>query len=237
MSNWRLRPLRIERRPTPLCTHARYIPLDALLAKAWMYDRYGADYYRLPMLTRGASADELVWPDLPLALRGQGEQRYWAASWVKVERVATGYFYSAWVRSFPHFEASRRLSEQRTIVTSKGPYKLYHTPIHAVIIPSLVWYAVGDKEEVFRLLETYIHAVGKKIAHGWGWLKQIGDGYDDDPHWLVEEVEHDHSEYDADGHLMRGLPVERVADGGVAHWYAIRPPYYVEVNKQELVLP
>lgn len=54
------------------------------------------------------------------------------------------------------------------IDTNKGRYMERRVPAPVEIAPAWVGYAYGDKEEVLRLLGTYITHLGRKRSIGWG---------------------------------------------------------------------
>ncbi len=235
-----MEPLRIRCRPTGLFVypeaHGVWVHLDSLLLRAVLLDRRGYAFYLSPPLNPASTLDELDLDGVPLVRRERGGQWYFACSWANVTAASYGEAETAWIRGYPDHDAMVYLNGPKRLLikTWQGPDKLYNMPVHTHITNELIWYAVGDRAEVERLLTTYYHAIGKKSAYGQGQLAYYEDGL----RWQVEPWPADWSERDGDGHLTRGIPAE--VDGGfpINMIYApLRPPYYLQANHVFLVLP
>jgi len=224
--------LRIQCRPInffgyPESMGGTWVRLDSLLHRAVLLEQYGHDYYCLPSVNRSSAELESV--ALPLERRAIGEQWYWACSWANVEANSLHQDVSAWVRGYPEHDAVTYLNDKKKLLikTWQGEDKLYNIPVHTHVIDTLTWYAVGDKAEIKRLLETHYHAIGKKTAYGQGQLEYYPDG----SRWQVESWAHDWSERDGQGNLTRALPIDVQSKFPVdMARAAIRPPYYVDKN-------
>lgn len=110
------------------------------------------------------------------------------------------------------------LSSARTgrINTKAGYMKSYRHPVPVLLIPEITWYAVGDAQEITRMVNQ-ISWIGKNRSQGFGWINQ----------WRVESWSEDWSEH-VGNHRMRDIPVpEDEADG----YSSIRPPYWHRRNK------
>lgn len=226
-------PVRIQCRPSSLFTYGQFIHLDSLLARAALLEKFGSEFYSLPMISRGTPAEELIHPNLPLERRERAGQWYWACSWADVEKIALAHTGDGWVKGFAANDAGRYVGK-RTVQLSKGPDKLYNMPIHLTTVSELSWYAMGNPDEIRRLLNENYQAIGKKNAYGNGQL----EFYDDGNRWKVEAWHSDWSERDGEGKLTRGIPLEDTfsADSKTAI-YGVRPPYHVAANQIRLEMP
>lgn len=235
-----MEPLRIRCRPHALFWYDPWMPLDSLLYRAALIEWYGEDYYHLPTLSPSAPLADII-PigiGVPLERRERHGIWWWACSWADVYRATMAKCDGFWVRQHPHEDAGTYVEHRGRgnliVKTWKGPDKLYHTPVSALIVDELTWYAYGDSAEIGRLLETYYAAIGKKAAYGFGQLCEYPDGC----RWKIEAWREDWSERDGDGRLTRGVP----PDGGDFHLsrlrrHGVRPPYWAHANAALLELP
>lgn len=226
--------LRIQCRPHFLFSYDPWLKLDALLQRAMLLEQYGPDYYALPTLHQDTQEKDLIFPTLPLERRERNGIWYYACSWCNADAHALAYDKSAWVRQYPDKDASEYLdSSKRNLIKNwQGPDKDYNVPVHGLIADQFTWYAVGDKEEIERLL-SYYNAIGKKSAYDFGHLCQYEDGRT----WIVESWPHDWSEVDGEGLLTRGLPYSGASFPLDMKRYAVRPPYHCLANYAFLMMP
>lgn len=226
-----MQPLRIQCRPVTLFVYERWIMVDAIIQRAYILDKLGADFYALPAINAGTPASDLIACDLPLESRTHGGHQYWSASWCDVQALQFQQSESAWVRQFSDADGVAYLSSKaKRVNTTAGLDKAYNMPIHLRSLDDCTWYAVGDIAEIDRLLNSYVHAIGKKAAYGNGALQEFPDGR----HWQVEVWPHDWSERDAAGNLTRGMPATSLDHASI---YGVRPPYFVRANQCLLELP
>lgn len=114
------------------------------------------------------------------------------------------------------------------IDTSKGELKAYHFPQVIRTVSDIEFYAMGNAEKIKDLL-SYVPAIGKKYAAGWGNVEE----------WVVEEFDED---WTTDGKygLMRPMPIEeydpkdRIYTMGEC---AIRPPAWKACNHKLCYIP
>jgi len=102
------------------------------------------------------------------------------------------------------------INDTKKIYLSRGHYKAYHVDVfyrHALYVE---WYAIGDMEEIERLLRFCTH-LGKKTAQGWGAVKE----------WEVKEWPEDWSVRGPGNKLMRAVPMR-----GDGFLYGLRPSYW-----------
>jgi len=136
------------------------IHLDSLLSCAVAND------VRTPAL----KVDGCVFP-IPIKLLWKSPQGFplWASSDLKPNTKS----YSSleyWHKKSPITELidwSKRANAKKT----EGATKEYRVPMHTVVCKELHAYAIGDKDEVQRLLDAHISHVGKKTSQGFGYVK------------------------------------------------------------------
>lgn len=185
-----------------IATHDRYLPLDSMLAWAWMCENRPE---KMEVSLSGIRADNLIHPELPLERRGSGEDWYWACSFAcgEVRREEIQY----WHKRFDQAQAEEYVDFQgrRGAVNVKGGrYKNYRMPFVIILAKRLTWYAVGDRVGVDKLLRRVTH-VGKNRSQGFG---RVSD-------WKVESWPEDLS-------WLRHIPLSN----GVL-MMGIRPPYWL----------
>ena len=114
--------------------------------------------------------------------------------------------------------------------TGVGPMRAYRMPQVVRLIGDIEFYGYGTIEMVRDLL-TYIPAVGKKPAAGWGAVKE----------WVVEPWLEDWSAWSEKYGLMRPWPVDEKAECDMSRYKirdcAIRPPAWKECNQRTCYVP
>lgn len=113
--------------------------------------------------------------------------------------------------------------------TARGMYKAFDTPLAYISTPKIVFYAVGNKPEVERLLKTRISHVGKKRSQGYGRIGEI----------TVEDCAVDYSVF-RDDVLQRPIPASGCPWGfadPVEAYYAYKPPYWRRGNLTPCFMP
>lgn len=185
--------------------------LDSLLE--WVvHNRAGR---RLPP-ARGESCTPL---DVPLALSDCGRYRLCSAAQYRAELHEVRHKH----RRAPWIEYARLGSDKiRRVDTSAGANKSYRVPF-VVVHPesdTLVWYAVGDLEDV-RDLVSEVHYLGRHRSSGKG--RVLGWEVAPSAVWPGFPVEHD-------GHPLRPLPD---ADGFGRRGFAVLMPPYWDTTREE----
>lgn len=101
-----------------------------------------------------------------------------------------------------------------------GFYKNYHMPLNTKSFKTITFYVRGNLDEIKRLLNTYIHYLGKKGSQGFGQIKN----------WEFKETKENHSIFKGD-ELMRPIPAtganldSRIENLNIRQ-HAIVPPYW-----------
>ena len=221
-------PLKITCKPQAIFTYDRFFHLDGLLARAVLIEQLGEGFYDLPTVTRNTPADKIVFAELPLERRERNNQWYWACSWADTRSLMTTHSLSGWVRSYPkndqtHFVAGKK----QTYDAKAGADKPYNMPVRLTSTPELTWFAVGDADEIRRLLNNHYDSIGKKTAMGNGQLEYYSDG----TLWQVTPSAKDFSERNESGDLTRALPIDKTFDlGNNIELVGVRPPYHIAIN-------
>lgn len=117
----------------------------------------------------------------------------------------------------------KRLDAKGKVDTKAGALKAYHFPQVIRTVSDIEFYGVGTIEKIKDLL-SYIPAVGKKPAAGWGMVKE----------WAVEPFAEDWSTAGKYG-LMRPMPVEGYqAEGSYQIMECPLSPPYWKTGRTEL---
>lgn len=122
---------------------------------------------------------------------------------------------------------SKYLEAKGKIDTAAGPLKAYHFPQIIRTVSDIEFYGVGTIEKIRDLL-SYMPAVGKKPAAGWGLVKE----------WIVEPFPHDWSTEGKYG-LMRPMPVESYEPDRNYQIMDVPmfPPYWKNMNTKLCYIP
>lgn len=202
-------------------SHDGLFNLDSILAYAWMKEHHPDKLYNSE-ITR----DGLVEPSLPLEWRGD----HWASS--------SGFFVQ-YKESIEHYH--RRFNDKEaqdyidfgkrrgSVNTKSGEFKAYRMPQPIRLIPKIEFYAMGNKDEIERLLNTHITNVGKKGAQGYGAVRE----------WTVEPIEEDWTETGPYG-VMRPTPFDGELPSGERYQVrqsGTKPPYWLRDNQEICIIP
>lgn len=185
--------------------------LDGILAFSYMQEKLGPDF--------GTNTDYRPVEGLPLAVDRHGGLWWYRCGSPEYEPMAQRDLHIN--RRFDALDAERYVVGKRKVDTSSGPFKAMRKPRFQHICPRVTWRAVGDPDEVRRLLER-IPAIGTCWSKGFGRVAR----------WTVTEG--------GDGSVHRPVPLEyAVANGIVGRrvHHAIRPPTHLPENRMECVVP
>lgn len=218
-----MQPLRITAKiANPFVAYDNFSPsLDALLEWYWLEER--------GLITPNPTPDSLVQADLPL-LKGdiQGEW-YWTVSsphYILEEQQITKYR-RRWDQQDKHLNWGGKRAK---FSTSEGHTKSYDLPLYLRSTPQIDWFAVGDGDEILRLLEP-CKSLGKKRAYGFGEIIR----------WEVQQVEQDWHLWGPQGQLMRPMPSRLLTFDHVFDWAPLRwgwrPPGRLTCNQELCACP
>lgn len=189
-----------------VATYDGYLPLDGILAMAWMRKHHPE------LVGQPIDFNNMIEAELPLEKRGEGNDWYWACSFACYEPLKEGRRY--WHKRFDQEFGEQYIDfngRRGSVNIKSGHYKNYRMPLNYILVPQIEWYAVGDKTKIEHLLQQITH-IGKKPAQGLGAVKE----------WIVEVIDKDLS-------YMRPIPDENGDD-----FTAIRPPYWYIGNYRKV---
>jgi CRISPR type IV-associated protein Csf3 len=194
-----------------------YLPLDSILAAAWMQKNRPDLFYN-----DGMKAKEILIPELPFQKENINSQWFWACSFAQYEKQAETVAY--WHKRFDAILAEKHVDfgKKRGAVNVKSAkYKNYRMPMVNIITEKIEWYCVGDLEQVKELVNM-ITAIGKKRSQGYGLVDE----------WTVESWPEDWSIYGPKGKFMRAIP-----DSNGSMIWGVRPPYWYHDNQVMCQVP
>lgn len=203
-----------------LASYDGYFTLDGLLSWVWFRENHPE------MLEHGAPNNE--WPDAELPFEKRIPEHdprawYWSVSLGQYEAQREYVFH--WHRRFQdererYIDMSGRRSGR--VNTAAGYMKSYRHPVPVLLVPEITWYAVGDADELRRML-PHVQWIGKNRSQGFGWVGE----------WKVEPWPEDWSERGPGGRIMRDIPTLKEEAEGFS---GIRPPYWDRGNHYPVVM-
>lgn len=202
------------------------MPLDSLLAAAWMIKEAPDIYYSGAML----SPDTMIDVDLSdtLERRGSGDGWYWAASFQQRAPLSESLKY--WHKRFDdeHSDNIDFGKRRGSVNVKSGHYKAYRMPLRVFVFDRLTWFAFGEIKRIEGLINGITH-VGKKASQGFGAIER----------WAVEPYPEDWSVQGQEGKLMRAIPYREASDmfKGRRERRGIRPPYWFTGNQIDALSP
>jgi CRISPR type IV-associated protein Csf3 len=211
------------------------LPLDGILAYAAVVEQLGES---AAMQSEGFLSPALSGPTgrhYRLPLKGAGvtpDCWFYACSMGQARGLEAK---SSIQRQLNLTQVRELTGDTRQVRKSLGWAKDVSKPLYAFTPEdwTVVWYAVGHPEKIEALL-AMINGVGKKRNLGYGAVRE----------WTVEEIDEDYSLFDADGRLMRAVPVDffrgeqdmekRCAFKAL---FGFRPPYWKTENQAVCLVP
>lgn len=163
-----------------------YLHLDSILAAAIMKEKIGEEYYDYK-----PNESQLIDIDLPLDKKygvwcssiGFGNNKESIGSWCK-----------RWENKYD--DCVKFNGKKERVDIGSGYFKSYHIPLVIKSYDYVIFYVRGDKEEISRLLNTYINYIGKKSSQGYGEIREI----------IINEIKEDWSCF-KDNKPMRPIPI------------------------------
>ena len=207
------------------------LSIDGPLAWAAALERTGAaalDEIEHAELTRLCAEPD---PAVPLAVHRAAGFWCYCASFAEVhggQRTELVHWNKRWDDALAQQAMERGaldLSGRTRVDTGAGEFRSYHMPLYLEYAERLLWYVVGDRAEVTRLLAAHITHLGKKRAHGHGMVVEwevLPAGSAD--RWL----------WRAPGELARPAPLAMLPDWtGATELRGYRPPYWLPQHQAE----
>lgn len=196
------------------------VSIDGILAYQFMLEKLGVDAFTE---THGITSEQEPVIGLPLAVEQFNNDWWYQCSRPFFRQYAT--HVTKMHRRFNAQEAELYVGDKTRIVqTTKGPHKNARLSIPKFITSEVTWYAVGDKEEIERLLGHITHIGGQRRS-GFGAVGR----------WSVAE----HDSID-DCRFKRALPIEFAeihGIEGVPMQWPIRPPARHPHNLRRCIIP
>ncbi len=228
MAQKKCRPLKITAHITDGRVNSAdgVIMFDSILYHAW-FQKYHPEVF-LDMLPN--TFDGYI----GLPLKQLGGNRWAASKGVYVEVGQNIEHYN----KRPDFFSANKIgfldADKGQISDSVGEYRAYRNPqlIRTVQDGIITFFAVGHADKIKDLL-SYIPAVGKKPAMGWGIIDK----------WEVAEIDDDYTTFHPDYGLMRPLELEEAAKLGEnlnrypLMYYGVKPPYWKQKNQRLCYVP
>lgn len=197
--------------PGGFLTYEPWTPsLDGILAFSSERERLGSDF--------GTNMDVRPVEGLPLAVTRWGDQWWYECG---MPRFTTEFQKEKFIiRRFDTQEAEDRLPGKRKVTTSMGRHKNIRKARLISVGGSVSWAAVGDPDEVKRLLLDM-----PNVGAGWG------RGFGKVAYWRVEEREEE---------ILRPVPVQYAVEHGLLGFMAnvgLRPPAWLPENQYPSLVP
>jgi CRISPR type IV-associated protein Csf3 len=205
-----------------------YLPIDSILAKAWMIINEPDKLWNSNPNT--LKMDEMIIAELPLEKREMLGKWYWSSSFAVYQKE--GEFIDYWHKRFDkEYERFLDIGNKKAVFSPQsGRFRSYRMPLLGILTQNITWYCYGNPDETLRLfIDAAVTHIGKKRSQGYGLIKQ----------WKVEETDEDYSEIGPDGGLMRSMlmPPEGLQGNTIMRRYGIRPPYWHVDNIFNCIVP
>lgn len=85
------------------------------------------------------------------------------------------------------------------------------------------WYCIGNPVDIANILK-FCTNLGKNSGDGWGEVAR----------WQIDEWDHDWSQRDSNGKLMRAVPLK---EGSIGLLYGLRPSYWNPRHIKQCKMP
>ena len=197
---------------------SEYLRFDCILSAAKAKELLKSEYYTNE---KQYSDEETVIKTLSEFLKFNGKIGVFHASCAMSDNDFVTAYSKRWNSAFDRAVKFKGKGKQE-IDTARGFFKAYRNPLVYHSMPEVIFYAVGDKQVIERLLSDNITHLGKKSSQGYGEVAN----------WNVEVIEEDKSIFDGDK-LMRIIPASEQGVYGaytVAETAVIPPAYRKETQ-------
>ena len=196
--------------------------IDSIIAYWHLFEKMGAEEFHLSASTQ--TGLKLI-DDLPLdKFEWKNDIWWWKCSSpvYDIRHMSLKYIH----RRFDQHDAESYMKPKKgNISTTAGPYKNFRGGFNQIVADHISWFAIGDKDEITRLLNRCTN-IGAKSAAGFGQVKE----------WVVTE-----NPESAELCMKRPVPLEfadqnNIAYSSVLEW-AFRPPFRMPANKIICAMP
>jgi len=201
---------------SPVC-FSEYLRFDCILSAAKAKELLKSDFYTLGKQYSGTAT---VIKTLSAFLKFNASYGVFHASCAISDNEFVTAYSKRWNSAFDRTVKFKGKGKQE-IDTARGFFKAYRNPLVYHVMPEIIFYAVGDKQEITRLLSENIRYLGKKSSQGYGEIAS----------WTVETIEEDKSIFDGEK-LMRVIPVSEQVKAiySIAELAVIPPSYRKETQ-------
>lgn len=160
--------------------------------------------------------------DIPLPIKLNGEIEKYYSSSIGFPKMA--------VEGISHWRKVTEIESKKKIRIGAGEFKRYDMPMPYTSCEEIVFYCNGNKQEVERLLKSYIFSIGKKRGQGYGSIRS----------WKVEGSKTDYSTIH-EGVPMRPIPINEAKElklkCDIQMFYSYRSPYWHHKNMTMCYIP
>ncbi len=197
---------------TPILLGHPWLAFDGIIAHLVNRELRGQDYWTLPSKEPVSQAFLYHGATMPIA---QTRDVFHASvAWLNQNEAHVTTIY----KRFPEQYCHNLNTERKTIDIARGHFNAYAMHLPYVSATTATFYVRGNMQEVLRLV-SYLPALGKKVAYGYGAIKSVS----------VEETEADYSLI-KDDISMRPLPLHLGFDSEEKMVLTYKAPYW---NKNE----
>jgi hypothetical protein len=196
-----------------------YLPLDGAIFACQIREAFGPEQMTLP----GECAQRGAHPQPPFKrIRCSATQSYYSCSFARFAGpVAQGLDHWHKRPDWSAIDLVDFAGRRGVIVTKEGRYRSYRMPVFYLSARAVIWFALGDRGEIERLL-PHLTALGKKREMGWGSVLR----------WEVDQWREDWSVRGPGRMLMRAVPSEAGSE-----LYGIKPPYWSRHHQCRVLMP
>lgn len=170
-----------------------FIALDSLVLYACAKDHHGEEFYKLPSNVC-LRDDDLLPADYPIPIT-RHECGLYHASFSIFEEDIYKLARFHYVRRRFEDKYIQHMKPVKKIGINKGTLKNYNTKYVQISPRQIRFYCHGEKNDLYQLLNEYIHGLGKKVNSGNGTILSIS----------INECKQDYS-FIMDGKATRPIP-------------------------------
>lgn len=180
---------------------------DSIITWCFIKDKLGYVPQKLII-----AEEELIFTDIPISVN---EDNLFLASYMMYEENGVehiSYFHKQWNQKDDHLVDFGKA--KRKLEINKGDYKSYSFPFSVKNLPK-VWFRfyTDNLEEIKRLIDNYLYALGKKTGAGYGIID----------YYLITETEEK---------FVIPIPAKEVdlSSNTKIEFIAYKPPYWLPEN-------
>jgi CRISPR type IV-associated protein Csf3 len=207
-----------------------YLMIDSLLAYAVLKDILGNQFENV------TNSDELI--DVPLPLKRTDNIWHASAGVFNVIDTDQGSWKKRWDSTDNHLvnpNKKRSGKYSLKIDVGSGPNKAYSMPLQLYLTKKISFYINGNKNEVTRLLQNNIRAVGKKRSQGYGFILDMKIKKDDQDNSILKNGK------DVMRPVTEGVMYQNTTNFGdvnyIKRYMPVVPPYWNAKESVQALAP